>query len=586
VPGSSARGIFLSYRREDAAPYARLLQLQLRERIPDARVFMDLDSIEPGLDFAEVIREAVGSCAVLIALIGRQWATLADEEGQRRLDNPDDLVRFEVQTALERGVRVIPVLVDGARPPQRQQLPSELSKLARLNALELSYGRYEYDADRLLRIIQQVLDEVLGTGMVPLSPPVADADVRPDENDLDQAAQKEAGVAQGDRARATRVLTDAVRIARSISDKDLRASALVRVARVLAATDPDRAARLIADAERLALAIAPTVLPGFQLVDPLHDVPEVLAATDPDRAERLAQSVGNEAVRARVFVTVAAVVAATDPSRAERIARSITGEDRELYALTEAARALAATDPDRAARLIADAERFARARTEESPKVHGLLYVAEVLAAIDPDGATRVIADAERLARSRTGFGKTISLSYVARALATIDPDRAERIARSLPDSHPKGDALLIIAEALAATDPDRAERIARPISASHGNKTLLIIAEALAAKDPDRAERMARSITGEPLNADALADVARALAARDPDRAARLIGDAERMVLSFTYKPDKAATLVRVARALAVLDPDRAERIAMSIDRRFSRVEALVAIAETWSQT
>ena len=135
MPGSSSRGIFLSYRREDAAPYARLLQFQLSERIPDARVFMDLDSIEAGLDFAEVIREAVDSCAVLVALIGRQWATLADEEGRRRLDDPDDFVRFEVQTALERGVRVIPVLVDGARPLRQQQLPAELQKLARLNAL-------------------------------------------------------------------------------------------------------------------------------------------------------------------------------------------------------------------------------------------------------------------------------------------------------------------------------------------------------------------------------------------------------------------------------------------------------------------
>src|SRR5271169_5778357 len=95
VPGLSSRGIFLSYRREDAAPYARLLQFQLSERIPDARVFMDLDSIEAGLDFAEVIEEAVDSCAVLVALIGRQWATLVDEEGQRRIDDPDDLVRFE-----------------------------------------------------------------------------------------------------------------------------------------------------------------------------------------------------------------------------------------------------------------------------------------------------------------------------------------------------------------------------------------------------------------------------------------------------------------------------------------------------------
>jgi thioredoxin len=170
VPVVSSRGIFLSYRREDAAPYARLLQFQLSERLPNARVFIDLDSIEAGLDFAEVIREAVDSCAVLIALIGRQWATLTDEEGRRRLDNRDDLVRFEVQAALERGVRVIPVLVDGARPPRQQQLPPELQKLARLNALELSYGRYEYDADRLLNLIQRVLDEASGTGILHQSP--------------------------------------------------------------------------------------------------------------------------------------------------------------------------------------------------------------------------------------------------------------------------------------------------------------------------------------------------------------------------------------------------------------------------------
>ena len=160
MPGSSSGGIFLSYRREDAAPYARLLQYQLRERFPDARVFMDLDSIEAGLDFAEVIRDAVDSSAVLVALIGRQWATVADEQGRRRLDDPDDYVRFEVQTALKRGVRVIPVLVDDARPLRQQQLPAELQKLARLNALELSYGRYQYDSGRLLDLIQRVLAAV------------------------------------------------------------------------------------------------------------------------------------------------------------------------------------------------------------------------------------------------------------------------------------------------------------------------------------------------------------------------------------------------------------------------------------------
>jgi cold shock CspA family protein len=156
-------GIFLSYRRVDAAPYARLLQMELRERIPDARVFMDLDSIEAGMDFAEVIEEAIDSCAVLVVLIGRQWATLVDEDGRRRLDNADDYVRFEIQTALERGVRVIPVMVDDARPLRSQQLPSELQKLARLNAFELSYDRYQYDANRLIDILQRVIDAAPGT---------------------------------------------------------------------------------------------------------------------------------------------------------------------------------------------------------------------------------------------------------------------------------------------------------------------------------------------------------------------------------------------------------------------------------------
>jgi TIR domain len=161
VPGPSLRGVFLSYRREDAAPYARLLQHELRERFPDDQVFMDLDSIEPGQDFSEVIRQAVGSSAVLVALIGRRWATITDEEGQRRLDNPDDYVRFEVATALERGVRVIPVLVDGAKPLRQQQLPAELHKLARLNVLDLSMERYQYDADRLLALIRRTLADVI-----------------------------------------------------------------------------------------------------------------------------------------------------------------------------------------------------------------------------------------------------------------------------------------------------------------------------------------------------------------------------------------------------------------------------------------
>lgn len=149
---------WVSYvRTSDAGPYARLLQVELSKRFPHVQVFMDLDSIEPGLDFAEIIHDAVNSCRVMVALIGRQWVTIDDEEGRRRLDNPDDYVRFEIRTALKRGVRTIPVLLDGAKMPRQEHLPHDLRRLARLHALEMSYERFRYDVDRLTCIIEKAL---------------------------------------------------------------------------------------------------------------------------------------------------------------------------------------------------------------------------------------------------------------------------------------------------------------------------------------------------------------------------------------------------------------------------------------------
>jgi TIR domain len=159
VTALPACGVFISYRRCDAGPYARLLQVQLTRRLPHTPVFMDLDSIEAGTDFAEAIKAGVGSCRVLIALIGPRWltATATGSRRRRRLDDPGDYVRFEIRTALERRARVIPVLVDGATMPDRRQLPDDLAPLARLNALPISYDRYEYDEGRLITAIQKLL---------------------------------------------------------------------------------------------------------------------------------------------------------------------------------------------------------------------------------------------------------------------------------------------------------------------------------------------------------------------------------------------------------------------------------------------
>jgi TIR domain len=152
---SAPDGVFISYRRKDAGAYTRLLREELSSRLGEARVFMDVDSIEVGVDFAQAIERAVGGCGVLLAVIGPRWLTPA--EGRRRLDDPDDIVRREIQAGLARNIPVIPVLVDEAPMPRREELPGDLGPLARRNALHLSYDRYEYDVGKLLAAVDKTL---------------------------------------------------------------------------------------------------------------------------------------------------------------------------------------------------------------------------------------------------------------------------------------------------------------------------------------------------------------------------------------------------------------------------------------------
>jgi hypothetical protein len=110
-----------------------------------------------------MITRAVGSCDVLLALIGDQWLTAKDEDGQRRLDDPDDFVRLEIEAALTRDVRVIPILVDGARMPRAGELPASLGGLVRRQALELSPARFDFDTSRLLKVLDRTLADVRTT---------------------------------------------------------------------------------------------------------------------------------------------------------------------------------------------------------------------------------------------------------------------------------------------------------------------------------------------------------------------------------------------------------------------------------------
>ena len=92
-------------------------------------------------------------------MIGRQWLTAPDASGRRRLDNPDDLVRLEIEAALGRNIRVIPALVQDAEMPSSDALPESLGALSRRNALELSDARWRYDIDRLSQLLERVAQQ-------------------------------------------------------------------------------------------------------------------------------------------------------------------------------------------------------------------------------------------------------------------------------------------------------------------------------------------------------------------------------------------------------------------------------------------
>lgn len=150
-------GIFISYRRDDSQALAGRLFDRLTRRFGKDRVFRDIDAIDPGAKFAEVIGERIGGCDALIALIGKGWLEAKDDEGRRRLDLPRDFVRAEIAAALAQSKLVIPALIEGTPMPARESLPEELAPLADRNAIPISDSRFDFDVGRLISAIDKTL---------------------------------------------------------------------------------------------------------------------------------------------------------------------------------------------------------------------------------------------------------------------------------------------------------------------------------------------------------------------------------------------------------------------------------------------
>jgi hypothetical protein len=143
--------IFIGYRRGDGAGWAGRLHADLRARFGRAsHIFMDVDGIPPGEDFRTYIDDAIGQCDAFVALIGPNWLDARDEHGRRRLDDPHDFVRLEVAAALKRNIRVIPVLVGGARLPTAEELPEPLGRLVDRHAVSLDNETWELGVSKIV----------------------------------------------------------------------------------------------------------------------------------------------------------------------------------------------------------------------------------------------------------------------------------------------------------------------------------------------------------------------------------------------------------------------------------------------------
>jgi hypothetical protein len=151
--GAAVAGLFISYRRADHPEVLRELYDRLTSRYPSARVFRDVDNLVGGIPFPDQLRDALAESRIVLVIIGPAWATITDESGRPRLEDPYDYLRQEVEQALASALRVVPVLIANARMPKEREIPAPLHPLLQRHALPLRPDHFDKDVLRLLKHI-------------------------------------------------------------------------------------------------------------------------------------------------------------------------------------------------------------------------------------------------------------------------------------------------------------------------------------------------------------------------------------------------------------------------------------------------
>lgn len=153
--------IFISYRREDSIETVGRIYDWLNDRLPPNSLFMDVMSIGPGKDFRKAIESSISSASVVLVVIGPHWVTAKNDKGKRRLDDPDDFVRLEVEAAIQQGIPIIPVLVQNATTPPSRALPTSLAPLGNRNAVKVRPNPdFPTDITQLIEGINELTNDI------------------------------------------------------------------------------------------------------------------------------------------------------------------------------------------------------------------------------------------------------------------------------------------------------------------------------------------------------------------------------------------------------------------------------------------
>lgn len=150
--------IFINYRRDVDGGFAGRIYDRLCQCFAGQEIFFDIDGIRPGLDFEEVIHREIVGAKLVVVVIGPRWLDCGSEHGKRRIDQPDDFVRVEIETALSLGKLLLPVLVDDAEMPSARLLPASLAGLGKRNAVHVRHHSFARDVGGLVTSIEWLLE--------------------------------------------------------------------------------------------------------------------------------------------------------------------------------------------------------------------------------------------------------------------------------------------------------------------------------------------------------------------------------------------------------------------------------------------